>query len=493
MSSKGGLFTRRDTIAGLVASVACPMVPSIGSARTANHTLPVGALHEQVALRVRDLTGGQALKLSLLLPDGSFANVAPVIAKFLELTGVDVSVSQTPVDEINTELSLDAMSNAQRYDLALPATFGLPDLVAAGAILPITDFAARYEPTGFRDAILFGVGDSFDGELYGFQTDGDAYVMFYNKAMLTSDREMKMYEDKFGQRLRTPLTWQELDLQMAHFHRPDEDQWGGLLFRTPSYLAWEWWVRFHSKGVWPFSEEMYPQISSDAGIEALEEMIRATQFLHPATSRLGLFDNWKKFSEGQTFCNIGWGGSQKYFNAAHSKIRGNLVYGPTPGGVVDASFLGMPYFNWGWNYVVSSSSQLPELSYLFALFASSPQMSTLAVRQVDGFFDPFRPEHYEDEGIKAAYTPEFLDVHRASLENAIPDLYLRDQGEYFRVLQEWLARAVTGEVDPQTALERVALRWHLITNASGKAAQQERWARLKQKYPLSIQKALQDV
>lgn len=492
-SKKTTSLTRRDTIAGLAASAASPFLSSMAAAEAAKPSRSFGGLHERVARHVRELTVGQNIKLSLLLPDGSRGNVAPVVAKFFEMTGVDVTIFQTPVDDINTELSLDAMSNSQRYDLALPATFGLPGLVAAGALLPMTELAAQYEPTGFRDDILFGVGDSFDGELFGFQADGDAYVMFYNKAMLTSDREAKLYEDRYGQKLRTPVTWQELDRQMAHFHRPDEDQWGGLLFRTPGYLAWEWWVRFHSKGIWPFSEDMDPQVASGAGVQALEEMIRATQSLHPLTSRLGLFDNWKKFSEGQTYCNIGWGGTQKYLNAPHSNMRGNMIHGPTPGGVVDASYLGMPYFNWGWNYVVSSSSRHPELSYLFALFASSPSMSTLAVRQADGFFDPYRPEHYEDEGIKAAYTQEFLDVHRASLEASIPDLYLKDQAAYFRVLQEWLARAMEGDVSPQEALERVARRWQLITNASGKAVQKERWARLKQKYPARIRNALKDV
>ena len=102
-------------------------------------------------------------------------------------------------------------------------------------------------------------------------------------------------------------------------------------------------------------------------------------------------------------------------------------------------------------------------------------------------------EHYSDEGIKAAYTPEFLDVHRASLEAAIPDLYLQGQGEYFLVLNEWLSRALTGETSPQKALERVAQRWRLITNASGRAVQLERWMRLRAKYPRQISGVLRDV
>lgn len=82
----------------------------------------------------------------------------------------------------------------------------------------------------------------------------------------------------------------------------------------PGYVAWEWWVRFHAKGLWPFSAQMEPQIASDAGVEALEEMIRATEHLCPETSQLGLFANWERYSRGDIYCNIGWGGSQKYLN-----------------------------------------------------------------------------------------------------------------------------------------------------------------------------------
>lgn len=483
----GGNFTRRSALIGLAASGAYSLSPSFGQA-AAN-----GSLHENVAQRVRELADGKPLRLRLLLPTGSGGNVNPVISAFQAMTGIDVQSIEAAVDDINAELSLDALTESQKYDVALPATFALPDLVASDAILPITEFAKRYEPEGFRKDILFSVGDSFDDELYGFQTDGDAYTMFYHKGMLESPDEQARYADTFGEVLETPKTWRELDQQMAFFNRPDEGKWGGLLFRTPGYLAWEWWVRFHAKGIWPFSSEMEPQVASEAGVEALEEMIKATEHLCPETSQLGLFENWERYSRGDVYCNIGWGGSQKFLNSGNSLMRGNMIFGPTPGGIVNDELLITPYFNWGWNYVVSSNTALPEIAYLFALFASSPEMSTRAVRQSDGFFDPFRPEHYEDEGIKYAYSPEFLKVHRTSLENAIPDLYLENQSEYFRVLSEMLTRALAGDIAPKVALERVAQRWRLITNGAGLSAQKVRWAQLRSKYPQQIQNALRDV
>lgn len=120
-------------------------------------------------------------------------------------------------------------------------------------------------------------------------------------------------------------------------------------------------------------------------------------------------------------------------------------------------------------------------------------MSTRAIRETDGFFDPYRPEHYTDPRIQTAYSPEFLEVQRASLIGAIPDLYLQNQGEYFRVLTQWLGRALSGEVSACAALERVSQQWWLISNSSNLAQQSLRWGRLKEKYPPDLQQRLRDV
>lgn len=446
-----------------------------------------------VAAAVRDL-GRDGATLRLLAPEGSAANVRPVAEAFLAATGVRVEVLETAVDEINTQLTLDALGGGGGgYDLALPATFGLPDLAASGAIRPITDFAARYEAPGFRDDILYAVGDSFDGEIYGFQTDGDAYVMFYHKDWLTDPAERARYEDRFGHPLATPRTWTELDRQMAYFHRPDERRYGGALFRTPGYLAWEWWIRFHAEGVWPLSADLEPQIASDAGVAALEAMIRASETLYPHARSAGLFDNWRHYAEGETYCNIGWGGTQKFLNGPGSGMRGRMVYGQTPGGDLGGDVVATPYFNWGWNYVVAAISTQPELAYLFALYATTAEASTSAVREREGFFDPFRPEHYDDPVIEDIYSRAFLTVHETSLRGAIPDLYLAGQSEYIRTLTEQLDAAINQGADPRGALERAATQWSVLNLRAGSARQTERWLALRAKYPENIRNRLRDI
>ena len=449
--------------------------------------------HVDIAQSARSLTSGDGESLKILLPEGSHANVAPIVQEFQRLTGIDVVTTEVPVDEVDVQLTLDHMSGRHKYDIALPPTFSLPDLAEDKVIAPLSMLNGFDRISELHAHALFTVGDTFDDATYGFQTDGDAYVMFYNNDFLADDVQALGYQDQYGVPLKTPETWQELDRQMAWFHQPDKGAYGGILFRNPGYVAWEWWVRFHATGRWPLSADMTPQLATDAGVGALEDMIRATEFLAPEAATAGLFENWERYARGDIYANVGWGGSQKFFNKPGSGLRGKLTYGQTPGGLVDGNRLVTPYFNWGWNYVVLSQSPKAELAMHFAAFATSPEISTLSVRQTDGFFDPFRAEHYDDAGIRRAYSEPFLKVHRDSMENAIPDLYLARHGDYFRSLSNWISRALDGTTSPETALMRVEQQWNIITSEVGHTRQTERWLALRAKYPTNAQMLLSDV
>ncbi len=477
---------RRQVLQGAAGSA---IALALGSPM-ARAKLPLGGLDKEAAERAGALAAQRGVRLRILIPNGSQGNVLPVISAFKAMTGIDIEIIVAAVDDINTKLMLEQMAERKPYDVALPATFGIPELAEGGALLDISDFAATYEPSALRARSLYTIGDSYDGRLYGFQADGDAYLMFYNKPWLDDAEAQKRYADRFGQTLGIPETWQELDRQMAFFHDPDQHRFGGALFRTPTYVAWEWWIRYHAQGVWPFDDDMTPLIDGDAGIAVLEHMVAASRSLYPDAPRAGLFENWEAFAKGNIYCNIGWGGTQKYLNGSRSALRGKLAFSMLPGGVVDGEKLITPYFNWGWTYVVASQSREPEIAYLFALFASSERQSIRSVRDPDGYFDPHRPEHYRDEGIIKAYSPSFLKAHEASMRGAIPDLYLNGHGEYFSALSDGIMIVMEGRKDAATAMSETAKRWIIITHRLGHARQRAQWRALRSKYPTDVAKRL---
>lgn len=465
-----------------------PVALSANSSASTKFTLD--NLDGQIINKVNELTANKVATLTILQPKGSLGNVKPVGDAFQRATNVNVNYVEGFLDEINAAIMADTLAENASFDIALPATFGLPDLIEVNAIRNLDEFADKYQPDNFYEGVLYSIGDYFKGNLYGYQTDGDAYVMFYNKAWLEDKEERIKFKNIYGFELKVPETWDQLDKMIKFFHRPEENKYGGTLFRTKDYMAWEWWIRFHAKGYMPFDDNLKPQINNSAGINALTELISLSDYLYPLAKSNGLFENWEAYSEGNSFCNIGWGGTQKFLNGPNSKIKNNILFGPTPGGYKNGELLLTPYFNWGWNYTVSNFSKEPEIAYLFTLYACSPKMSTIAVRYPDGYFDPFRIEHYKDTEIQNTYTKSFLDTHLVSMKNSIPDLYLPGQGEYLDSLKENINLANQGIITPQRAMNTVAKTWNQINHRLGINSQLEQWLYLKSRYPDNIKHRL---
>lgn len=445
--------------------------------------------HESIAHRAKQLSDQGPLHL--LIPQGSGPCVHAVTEAFTAMTGVDCIIREVPVDEINVELILQSHNGDSSIDVALPATFGLPDLVEARAIMALDELAEKYQPAGFSEGYLYRKGDYYRDHLYGYQTDGDAYLLFYNKRMLEDPAEQAAFETRYGRPLDVATTWQELDEMMAYFHRPEKQQYGGCLFRNAGYLVWEWWARFHAKGYYPVQDDMTPNINNAAGVAALEELIAASQWQSPNSRANGLFENWADFAQDNIFCNIGWGGTQKHMMTLPA-MQDNLVHSSLPGIANGEQTSGMGYFNWGWDYTVSAQSTRSELAYLLTIFCTSPVVSTLAVRQPEGFFDPFRQIHYEDAQVQSVYGTSFLDAHRQSLSNCIPDFYISGQSSYLDSLRQQILATINGETNAQRALDICAQRWNHVTRRLGARKQQLQWQSLKHTYPDALQALLQE-
>ena len=478
-------FMKRTSIAASVASVAGLSTFNAFGKNKKN----LSSLDNEILECVKRLKKERDINLTLLYPEGCLDNIKPLTTRFTQATGVNITLQEAGLSDLDTKIILKAVKEEYHYDIALPATFSMNTLVLANALLPLDHLAEKYEPENFKQYQLYDYGDYVDGKFYGYQTDGDTYLMFYNRDMLDDANNRQLFQKQYGYALTVPKTWEQLDDMIRFFHKPDAKQYGGCLFRTPGYGAWEWWSRFHAKGYYPLQDDLTPNINNGAGIEALQEMIDISSSLHPNSHSDGLFENWATYAQGETFCNIGWGGSQKFFNKNTSKIKNKLYYSPTPGGLVNKEVISCPIFNWGWNYVVSSLSPEPEIAYLFTLFASSPVMSTLSVQQ-DGYFDPFREEHYQDTKIQETYSVEFLKAHRQSLRDSIPDFYIRNQSTYLLTLQENIYLALTQELSAKQALDTTATEWLILHEKANKPEQQQAWLKLKEKYPEKLKSVL---
>ncbi|MCW5625346.1 MAG: extracellular solute-binding protein, partial [Burkholderiales bacterium] len=223
----------QGTAAGTVLSVTPFLIPRIAGAATT----PENA-HEAAAATAKQLAAGRSVTLKILQPSGSLGNIKPAADRFTAATGIKFDFIEVPNGEINQKILLEAVSKSGAFDIALPATFGIPDLAESGILVNLDTYAQKHEPQGFRDDDLYTIGDYYKGSLFGYQTDGDTYLTFYRKDWLEDAEEKKRFADKNGYALKVPETWEEFDATLAHFHRPDKGRYGGALFRTQYFIAW---------------------------------------------------------------------------------------------------------------------------------------------------------------------------------------------------------------------------------------------------------------
>ena len=271
------MLTRRSAIKALAIGAGTTLAPTLPSF-AATQADPILRAAKAIAKKP-----GQ--KLRILLPRGSEANVAPVASAFSEATEVTIDFVFADVDLVNIKILSDQLTGVDNFDIALPATFGLPDLIEANALLPLDKLDAAYGNALGSHSSLYDHGDSFLGKRYGFQTGGDVYVMFYRRSWLENADNQAAYKAQTGDDLKVPQTWTELDQQMRFFHKPENGRYGGALFRNANYLVWEWWIRLHANGGQPVDTNFNPTINSPAGIAALEALIASTADLYPGPKR----------------------------------------------------------------------------------------------------------------------------------------------------------------------------------------------------------------
>ena len=120
----------KGTAAAMVAYTISPALLSGAYAQDAD----LATIHERAAAAAKALTEGRSVTLTILHPSGSLGNVKPVADAFTQATGIGIAYLEVPLGEINQKVLLEAVSKSGSFDLALPASFGVPDLVESGIL-----------------------------------------------------------------------------------------------------------------------------------------------------------------------------------------------------------------------------------------------------------------------------------------------------------------------------------------------------------------------
>ena len=169
--------------------------------------------------------------IRILMTDGAigqlnkpFPGNAPSIQQIWEKeTGIKIEIVGAPAEDLFKRVLQDVTTQSAAYDVYMCAWNSVGDLVEANAVVKLDDYVAKYSPDWLdpeRGALSPEVGEmlyKYDGHHYMVSCDGDYLTWFYNKPMYEDPKHQDAFEAKYGRKLVTPATWEELDQISEYF------------------------------------------------------------------------------------------------------------------------------------------------------------------------------------------------------------------------------------------------------------------------------------
>lgn len=420
--------------------------------------------------------------------------------KIKQESGIEIIMTPVAQADVYTKLKNEFISGTGAFDLVVYFPALLPEFVNLNNIRPMDDLVGVLDPklddiiTPYRKLYC-----TYKDKLYSLPYDGDLHVYYYRKDLIENPIEKENFKKKYGYELSAPETWKQARDFSEFFTRKKGDMLAGKKLKNDLYgngmllgRGWchfEWMDHFTSYGGIYFDEDLNPQINSEAGLKALADLKELAKFAPPGITSWGYMENRGAFLGGKLASMILWTDLFKFsYNADESSVAGKVGISHIPGAILNGKLHYKATMPFGRVMSVTTTSKHPVEAFWVASYMS-------AYASIDFTFDPrtgedpFRYSHVNAPEALAASLSKFskgeevpvgdcknyLDGIKANLENGYPDLSLPGSNEYMDVLDLYIHKALSGEMNNKAALDKVANEWKRINKSLGVENQKAIW------------------
>ncbi|MEP2031342.1 MAG: sugar ABC transporter substrate-binding protein [Paracoccaceae bacterium] len=412
-----------------------------------------------------------------------------------ELTGIKISVIESPIDQMFTKTMQAHRAGSGAYDVLNVLPNQMPDLAIAGALEPLDDFVDKY---GFRDELdliapVYRDNQmKVEGTIYGFPDDGDVLIMYYRRDIFEDPETMAEFKAKHGYDLAPPTTWEqfaEIGQFITDKHAPNI--YGAGMLRQPGNAQFMFQERFRVEGGKFFDlDTMHATVNSDVGVKVFTEMVAENTWMPPGVEQWGFGEAFSAFLAGDIAMTISWPpvgrwaagygkGTEALNWIPETTVADTIGYALPPGG--------RPELAAGFSLSVASGSAHKEAAYLFIQWMNSEEISLQRVQLPFALRDPFRTSHFESEEYRSRWpnAGDYLDVLKEGAETGLLDLSLLQVDRYEEALRQGISRLWAGD-DPKAILDDMAGQWNSLTDRIGVDKQKRvyaDWASKPNAYP----------
>ena len=393
--------------------------------------------------------------------------------------GADINMIGLPFVGQYEKLVSELTARSAAYDLLVFPPYFLGDFVALGFLKELDPYFSLLDPKigddyipVYKDPVI-----KRDGKTYALMYDGDMLQVAYRKDLFDDPTEQKNFKAKYGWDLAPPTTWDQYNQISEFFTRPPK------LFGTAFYAArgfcYAWFVNIFAGlgGRW-FSDDMKPGINSEAGVRALEMLVKMKDYAVPNILQIDYPALNEVFLNGSTSMVIQWNDlALKVGNPKMSKIVGKGAYAACPV---------RTYLPYSRVMAVSSFAKNPDDAYRVAAYMQLPDVCVTYVYDPDCGQDPYRWSSLKTEAATKTHTgaqsldpdtaKNYVDAIREGLKAGYPELSIPGAPRYLDILDLYVSQALAGSLKPKDALDATAREWAGITEAEDPDRQKAAYA-----------------
>jgi multiple sugar transport system substrate-binding protein len=397
-----------------------------------------------------------------------------------ELTGIKVRVSEVPYEELFPKAMLEHRAGTGAYDVLTIAPSWVADMVRAGALEPLDPYIEKYGVKSEFDDVAPAFRDwmTFEGKTYALVVDGDVHILYYRKDLFEDPENVAAFKAEYGYDLAPPENWEQFG-QICHFltDKYAPQVYGAGLINT-GYMYYFFFERFRSYGGRFFDPEtMNATVNSDAGVQALTEMVEQNECQPPGVQNWGFGESLSALNSGEIAMTISWPPLARWTQGINAdeqalswvpptQVKDKIGYAITPSGHSELAA--------GILLALSPNSRNKDAAYLYMQWLHSKQESLKNVMRPLGLRDPFRISHYESPEFQSLWptAKDYLQTHKDAVETGYADLAILETYKYWDSAGRAVVAAIGGK-DPQQALDDLAAEWDALTEQIGVDRQRE--------------------
>ncbi len=430
-------------------------------------------------------------------------------AEWAELTGATVEVQRFAFGDLFPKIITALQTGTGEFDVMIYASDWMGDIAGGGYVLPIPD--SLKEAVEWDDILPLyreRIAD-WGGTTYAVPFDGDSHMMYYRKDLVSAESPYAAeFEAAAGFPLAEPQTWNQYKAISEFFQNREVDTAG---VTAPIYGVAEalrrnaqsfWFLMSRSGGYakvpgdpyFFFDETMTPLVNTPGWVQGLQDWIDIYNCCAaPDMINFDVVNVRALFPAGQVVFGLDWGDVGPItVDPNVSVVKGLAGFGTLPGaerywdrasgewvdaegGVNKAPFIAFG----GWVISVAADSDVADAAFDYVTYLSGKELAGVLATTGGTGVNPLRQSQFDnlDLWVNAGFDEESAQDYLGAVldtinhPNNIVDLRIPGAFEYFSALDQGIAKAITGELSAQAALDEVAVAWDAITERLGRESQ----------------------